>query len=359
MHATCLHCTRPLGTNQVLETLPIGRRIAFDATTGRLWVVCRHCAKWNLVPFETRLESIDAAERLFHDTVTRFSTDNIGLAKVREGLELVRIGPALRPEFASWRYGESYRRRRRNSYLIGGTAVAGVAGAALALGVAGIVTGGMAYMVAQAVKGGWNAALNRRSRFKVVNPGDGSPVTIDRKLSTGSVVSWRQDSPTLEVMVPTPGQTKEDFLLLTWGEHDVQTVGRRVTGALNLLHGSRKDLDVATRLLADERGDLARWMRLRADAQREEGKQAMSVAEEKASKKGWVAARYWQDYRHPFLLPGRLPGVERLAIEMWMNEDIERTWLEGELKLLEREWREADRLAKIADDLVLEDDATS
>ena len=38
----------------------------------------------------------------------------------------------------------------------------------------------------------------------------------------------------------------------------------------------------------------------------------------------------------------------------WRNEDIERTWLEGELKLLEREWREAERLAKISDDLALE-----
>jgi hypothetical protein len=68
-------------------------------------VVCRHCAKWNLVPFESRLESIDACERLFRDTPTRYSTDNIGLARVKEGLEL-RIGPAMRPEFAGWRYGE-------------------------------------------------------------------------------------------------------------------------------------------------------------------------------------------------------------------------------------------------------------
>ncbi len=354
MHSTCLHCNRALGANQALETLPIGRRIAFDAATGRLWVVCRHCAKWNLVPFESRLESIDGAERLYRDTVTRYSTDNIGLARVREGLELVRIGPALRPEFASWRYGESYRRRRRNSYLIGGTAVAGVAGAAFALGVAGVVTGGMAYMVAQAVKGGWNAALNRRSRFKVVNPADGSPVTIDRKLSNDAVVSWEREAPSLEVMVPTPGQAKHDFLLLTWGEHEVQTVGRRVTGALNMLHGSRRDLDVATRLLADERGDLARWMRLRAVAQRQEGKQEPTETERKLEKKHGAPSRFWREYRHPFLLPGRLPGVERLAVEMWMNEDIERTWLEGELKLLEREWREADRLAKIADDLILE-----
>ena len=124
MVATCLHCSKSLGGNDVLETLPIGRRIAFDAAQGRLWVVCRHCARWNLVPFDTRLETIDAAERLFRDTRTRYSTDNIGLARVPEGLELVRIGAALRPEFAAWRYGDSFGRRRRRAVLGMGAGVA-------------------------------------------------------------------------------------------------------------------------------------------------------------------------------------------------------------------------------------------
>src|SRR5690606_12484426 len=40
----------------------------------------------------------------------------------------------------------------------------------------------------------------------------------------------------------------------------------------------------------------------------------------------------------------------RLALEMSAHEETERRALEGELKLLEREWREAERVAKIADD---------
>ena len=144
MVATCLHCSKSLGGNDVLETLPIGRRIAFDAAQGRLWVVCRHCAKWNLVPFDTRLETIDAAERLFHDTRMRYSTDNIGLARLREGLELVRIGPAQRPEFAAWRYGGQYRRRRQRNLALAGVSAIGagtlaVAGLAAAATVAGTI----------------------------------------------------------------------------------------------------------------------------------------------------------------------------------------------------------------------------
>jgi len=133
MYSTCLNCTRDLGANDVVETLPIGRRIAFDADKGRLWVVCGSCGKWNLVPFDTRMETIDRCEQLFRDTRTRFSTDNIGLAKLAEGLTLVRVGAALRPEFASWRYGEQYKRRRRMTLGMGAAAGVTVAGAAIGL----------------------------------------------------------------------------------------------------------------------------------------------------------------------------------------------------------------------------------
>ncbi|MGH7593772.1 MAG: hypothetical protein ACRELE_07985, partial [Gemmatimonadales bacterium] len=43
----------------------------------------------------------------------------------------------------------------------------------------------------------------------------------------------------------------------------------------------------------------------------------------------------------------------RFALEMAAHEDTERTALAGELKLLEREWRAADELAKIADSLAV------
>src|SRR5689334_52317 len=47
VYATCLFCKQPLGTNDAIETFPIGRRLAFDAARGRLWVVCPKCERWN------------------------------------------------------------------------------------------------------------------------------------------------------------------------------------------------------------------------------------------------------------------------------------------------------------------------
>ena len=112
MYRTCMYCKKALGSNEVVEEFPVGRRLAFDAEKGRLWVVCRRCERWNLTPLEERWEAVETCEKLFRGTRVRVSSENIGLAKHAEGLELVRIGEPLRPEFAAWRYGDQFGRRR-------------------------------------------------------------------------------------------------------------------------------------------------------------------------------------------------------------------------------------------------------
>src|SRR5215212_7635345 len=97
MYSTCLFCHSDLGRNEVVEHFPVGRRLAFDGERGRLWVVCRKCERWNLSPVEERWEAIEEAERLYRGTKLRVSTDNIGLARLRDGTELVRIGKPERP----------------------------------------------------------------------------------------------------------------------------------------------------------------------------------------------------------------------------------------------------------------------
>lgn len=59
----------------------------------------------------------------------------------------------------------------------------------------------------------------------------------------------------------------------------------------------------------------------------------------------------WYDKR-----PGGLQALNRatkLAVEMAVNEESERRALEGELALLELEWKEAEEVAGIADQLAL------
>jgi len=119
-----MFCKTPLGSNEVVEAFPVGLRLAFDAAKGRLWVVCRNCERWNLTPLEERWEAVETCEGLFRATRIRTSTENIGMARHAEGLELVRIGEPLRPEFAAWRYGDQFRRRRRRWIAAGSAGVA-------------------------------------------------------------------------------------------------------------------------------------------------------------------------------------------------------------------------------------------
>ena len=51
----------------------------------------------------------------------------------------------------------------------------------------------------------------------------------------------------------------------------------------------------------------------------------------------------------------RLPAVDRLALEMAANEDIERRALLGELDALHAAWKDAEEIAAIADELFADD----
>src|SRR3954462_9918218 len=169
MYTTCLFCNGDLGRNEVIETFPVGRRLAFDAARGRLWVVCRRCERWNLTPVEERWEAIEECERLFRDTRLRVSTDNIGLARIREGLELVRIGAPQRPEMAAWRYGDQFGRRRRKHLLYTGGGLTLVGGLVVLGPLTGIVAGG-GWAMWQGANNLYRFYENRRVRAKLRLP---------------------------------------------------------------------------------------------------------------------------------------------------------------------------------------------
>jgi hypothetical protein len=343
MYSTCLFCTKDLGTNEVIETLPIGRRLAFDAVQGRLWVVCRHCAKWNLVPFESRLESIDACERLFRDTPTRYSTDNIGLARVREGLELVRIGPAQRPEFAGWRYGEAMRRRRRRNLALSTVALAAGGAGYFALGTLGGVSG--ALMSTGLMQITLSGLLFQGSRVVVADPTTGRRQSFAMSALSGTRLVMREDGPLLRASsLVGLRQT-----VVEWHGDDVARVGRRFLGSINALSGSHRSLMSAAGLLGSHQGDLSSWL---DPARRREMRWEIST--EGRAPVARSHGMHWYGYGDPMLHVALLPPEHRLALEMYFAESAERTYLEGELTLLEREWRQAEQLAKIADGLALE-----
>jgi hypothetical protein len=108
MYRNCIYCAADLGANESVEHFPVGRSVAFDGEKGRLWAVCRRCARWNLAPLEERWEAIEEAERLFRDTRLRAQSENVGLARLRDGTRLVRA--SARRRGGSWPCGATARR---------------------------------------------------------------------------------------------------------------------------------------------------------------------------------------------------------------------------------------------------------
>src|SRR4030095_10996304 len=104
----------------VIEHFPVGSRLAFDSARGRLWAGCPQCRRWDLSPLDERWGAIDAWGRLYRSTRARISTDNIGLAPAVRGVDLIRVGKPLRPEFAAWRYGSQLKWRRRRAGIAAG-----------------------------------------------------------------------------------------------------------------------------------------------------------------------------------------------------------------------------------------------
>jgi hypothetical protein len=335
VYAACLFCDAPFPANESLESFPVGRRVAFDAERGRLWAVCRRCERWNLAPIEERWEAIEDADRLFRDTRVRVSTDNIGLAKLREGLELVRIGRPLRPEFAAWRYGDQFGRRRRRAVTAGGVgAVAAVAAAPLAVPalLAGLWSGGI--FVAGYVAGGaqvpyqmakeWLLSERVLARVPLGDPDDGAPM-VDirvRHVRESALLDAGDDGVALR-------------LQHDGGETDLQ--GAAATRALGVLlaranaWGASSGQVRAAVHAIDERGDALRWLR---------------TAARRSSRPGGRVMAEWRRVGAFALTP-----VERLAVEMALHEEQERRLLEGELEVLAEAWRDAEEIAGIADGL--------
>ena len=343
MYATCIFCNAALGRNDTVEAFPVGRRLAFDAAKGRLWVVCPRCERWNLTPLEERWEAIETCERRYRDTRQRVTTDNVGLARVDDGLELIRIGAPLRPELAAWRYGDQFGRRRRQRWLrIGGGAVAGVA--VVAGGpLLGVAAGGVLTATSLLVNV-WAMAWARRGSVVLPHPEEGRILLTTNQLPEIRLIP-RADEYGWALEVPYAAHERHgDNVWQRFKRYQNNTDGR-VT-----LHGAAAERAAGV-LLPRINGGGATAPRVREAVQLIE--QASEPARFFASAAGrtreWGHAQLWGDTGALRFLPQPV----RLALEMAAHEDAERRALQGELAELEAAWRDAEAIAAIADDLLL------
>lgn len=320
---------------------------AFDAEKGRLWIVCPRCERWNLTPLEERWEAIEECERLFRDTRLRASTGQIGLARVAEGTELVRIGQPQRPEFAAWRYGDQFGRRRRR-HVLGVSAAVAAGGAVVVAGMSVLTFSVIGTLNMIHLARMLHELHQSRRRRALLELADGRRVSVSlMQQRAARVIALPTDGDAagwgLEIGARPlrAGEERRAALLgrgrgatpatLTLTGDDAVAVLGRILPAVNSSGARRAHVRDAVRLIEDS-GSPDRLVAATATRLREWGRRL--------------------DFDGAGCLWG-LPRPVRLALEMAVHEDAERAALEGELAQLRAQWQAAEEIAAIADGLAL------
>jgi len=277
MFSSCAFCNGGFDGDGGPSGLGIGRRIAFDEWKGRLWVVCPRCSRWNLTPFDDRLERIEAVARAASNGRIAASTAQVALIRW-ERYDFVRVGKPPRVELATWRYGERLRNRQRERMKV----VVPLTIAAIGLGIAANVAagGGFGVMV-------WN--LHRLVNGIYVQH---ARIVPDRHADMAVVVSCPK--------------CRQEGAHLTGGEA-VQVLRQGLT-YLNLARGGRRRAEDAAREVDMVGG----------------------------------ADRLVHDIARRELTLRSLRPERGLALEMAVDE-------RAEVEELERQWKEAEEIADIAD----------
>ncbi|MDB4913914.1 MAG: hypothetical protein JWM95_1558 [Gemmatimonadetes bacterium] len=333
MFTTCIHCCGKLGTNELIEHFPVGDRLAFDSDRGRLWVICTHCSRWNLTPIEERWEAVEECERQFRAVRLRAQTSNIGYAKAGDGVGLVRIGKPLRPEFAAWRYGREFSRRRTRAILMMGGVGVLTAGLVAGSGLIGSV--GLLLLGARAI-----------GRLNPLTFGPPDEV----RLPSGKWREWQVSTGSSAILL-------DDHV--GWQLHI-----RHQHGSVEFRGAEARRLLTVVLAKVNVKGAAKGMISDAISVVEQEPVEGMLLGLAQRSEQVWSSddarQREWDEGRRPgYGRPknrgglAHISAVDRLALEMALHESSEQKAVDGDLVELEAAWREAEEIAGIADDLLL------
>jgi hypothetical protein len=312
VYTTCAFCSGALGGDGGASGLAVGKRFAFDEWKSRAWVICQRCGRWNLTPFDSRLEAIAALERMAAKGRVAATTQQVAL--IRAGAyDVVRVGKPPRIEMAGWRYGERLkaRERERLKIIIPVTAVA--IGATIALNVAaGGSVGGFLWQIP-----------NISSQIYVWSVGN-RKVNIEPPICghCGSIMVLRAKHVQQARLTHSTHQDLALLLRCPKCEH---------AGAL--LEGPDAERALHSGLTY---ANLRKGKRIKRKAQ-----EAATFVERHGG-----PAELLADAARREIAVSTLRGAEGLAMEMAVDE-------QAEVRDLEREWRRAEEIAEIADNLTV------
>jgi len=270
-------------------------------------VVCPRCSRWNLTPFDDRLERIEAVARAASQGRIAASTQQVALIRW-ERYDLVRVGKPPRVELATWRYGERLRNRQRERMKV----VVPLTVAAIGLGIAANVAAGGGFGVVV-----WNVH-RLADRFYVWLVGGRKVQLLEPPICAhcGSVMQLRARHVQYARIVPDRHEEMAVVLSCPKCRHE----GTQLTGT-DAIQVLRQGL---TYMNLDKGG-----RRRAEDAARE------------VDQVGGADQLVRDIARHELTLRS-LRAERGLALEMAVDE-------RAEVEELERQWKEAEEIADIAD----------
>lgn len=327
MYSTCIFCSQLLGSNDSLETFPVGELIAFDAWKGRLWAVCPRCGRWNLAPIEERWEAVEEAERQFRGTRLRVQSENIGIAQLLDGTRLVRVGEALPGELAAWRYGTALRQRRRShrrEQVVGALTTLIMPEAALLL---------LRARRREVVY--FRPATSRAEQRIMIRERDLNGARIVLADGDQLAVSVTPGLSLFRRMV-TARRTGVEVELRGRAAHDLLA---RVLVRVNAAGASDRELHRAREAM-ERVGTLAGILTDAAGG-------SIALAERR-----WSLTKRLQGRASADTQSAPIASPIMLALEMLLHEEAERRALAGDLEALREQWRQAEEIAAIADGLL-------
>jgi hypothetical protein len=310
MYRTCAFCNGTLDGDGGPSGLGVGRRLAFDEWKGRLWVICPKCARWNLAPLDDRLERIETVARAAGEGRVAAATEQVALIRWRT-YDLVRVGQPRRLEFATWRYGERLKARRREQLKFVLPVTVAAVGLAVAVNVAaGGSVGVFVWNMPTIARTMYTGMVGRR-RVHLVEP-----VICER---CGTVLQLRAKHVAYARVV---GQAQADVALI------LSCPACRAEGAMLVGRDAQAALRQGLTYLAIAR----------AGRQRVEDAARLVVG-------AGGPHQLIRDVARRALTLRSLAPERRLALEMAVDEQLE-------VEELERQWRDAEEIAEIADGML-------
>ena len=311
MYTTCAFCSGGLGGDGGPSGLAVGKRFAFDPWKSRAWVICARCGRWNLTPLDTRLDAIGALERMAGTGRIAATTPQVSL--IRAGAcDVVRVGQPPRIEYATWRYGERLKARERERLKIILPATIVVVGGMVAFNAAvGGAMGGMVGQIPGIVNQIYTGVVGNRK------------VAIEPPICArcGSVLTLRAK----HVQHARLTHTSQADLALLLSCRRCKSFGAQLEGP-----------DAETALRAGlTYTNLRKGKKLKKKAE---------VAATAVERSGGPEEFIRQTTRLERTVKS-LEATESLAIEMAVDEA-------AEIHELERQWRQAEEIAEIADGLL-------